>query len=638
MQTTTLRNQRSPSVAADTVVPTGRRYEVESPDTLDLAERAAFGLNALTGVLDPAFKYEQYFHILLGANPSYLLHDTTGRPTNDPKYLESLPYMRLMTGSDLRTEAEAGLMAGVLEDTAEDGLFYSRRTKERTWHEACGHVFKDGDRVRLMNEDFCNPYGNARLMIAMHAWHQRDGDPKWIERMERIAAGLSRIAIHKNGYAYFPESRVGEAFSYPKSGWKTTDEPAGQDVGEVADSNIFMYHGGPIRALSLLYAVHRDPGVIAFARELANFCLREKFWGVPGEPAILQGAAHAHWRSHVPGHMSVLRGLLDLANVTQDVRLMDFCRRGYEYGRNYMPMDIGYHVLGIGVRCGCSIPRTMALAIALTDLGLGDYWEDVDRYIRNHATVTQLTDREAIRAYADAAPRHDLNAPMENGDRVIDRAMGSFIAFTNVTNTSAALKAGGCCNSNGTQGLYYAWEAITRRAGDTGIVNLLLSRASPWIDIDSYLPYEGKVVIRNKGCRRLVVRIPLWVPKAEVEAAVDGKPVVCHWSGRYLNIDEASEEAEVTIRFPVEERVEEHRFVEEVGGKADMFQDVETIDGDVIRRHYRCVFKGNTLVAVSPRSDGKALPLYTRDHMRRDKAPMKRVTRFVAPCTYKWHS
>ena len=29
-------------------------------------------------------------------------------------------------------------------------------------------------------------------------------------------------------------------------------------------------------------------------------------------------------------------------------------------------------------------------------------------------------------------------------------------------------------------------------------MNLLLNRASPWIDVDSYLPYEGRVQLKNK--------------------------------------------------------------------------------------------------------------------------------------------
>ena len=41
----------------------GKRYEVEIPDTLDLAERARVALNGLSGVLDPEFNYEMYFII-----------------------------------------------------------------------------------------------------------------------------------------------------------------------------------------------------------------------------------------------------------------------------------------------------------------------------------------------------------------------------------------------------------------------------------------------------------------------------------------------------------------------------------------------------------------------------------------------
>jgi hypothetical protein len=299
-----------------TIETTGENYFADVPDTLDLAERARLALNALTGVLDPDFKFEQYFHVILGANPPYMWHDTSGRPTNDPKFLESLPYMRLMTGSDLNLAAEEGLMQGVIEDIGDDGLFYSRYRPERTWHEASGHDFKDGDVVRRSNEDFANPYGNSRLMIALWAWYQRDQDPRWLKVMEGIAAGLARIAIGKEDYAFFPESRIGEAFSYPKSGWKVTEEPASQYTGkpgDTEDSNVFMYHCGPIRALSLLYQLNHDPKMIDLARRIVNFILKPKFWGVDGEPAAANGVANAHWMGHIPGHLEVFRGLLEFA-------------------------------------------------------------------------------------------------------------------------------------------------------------------------------------------------------------------------------------------------------------------------------------------------------------------------------------
>ena len=59
---------------------------------------------------------------------------------------------------------------------------------------------------------------------------------------------------------------------------------------------------------------------------------------------------------------------------------------------------------------------------------------------------------------------------------------------------------------------------------------------------------------------------------------------------------------------------------------------------------YRCHFKGNTLVDITPRDGRKHLtrpeqepyPIYLRDHYRADRAPMRRVTRYVAPFTIRW--
>ena len=77
-------------------------------------------------------------------------------------------------------------------------------------------------------------------------------------------------------------------------------------------------------------------------------------------------------------------------------------------------------------------------------------------------------------------------------------------------------------------GLTGASLGLRRARTQTGVdgvaqVNLLLNRASPWLDVDSCLPYEGKVVIRNKTAKRLYVRIPLWVNKREVQCHVKGR-------------------------------------------------------------------------------------------------------------------
>ena len=49
---------------------------------------------------------------------------------------------------------------------------------------------------------------------------------------------------------------------------------------------------------------------------------------------------------------------------------------------------------------------------------------------------------------------------------------------------------------------------------------------------------------------------------------------------------------------------------------------------------YTCTFRGSTVVDISPRDDAPtSYPLYVRDHLKRDKAPLKQVARFVSDRT-----
>jgi hypothetical protein len=98
----------------NTLVPAGDYYEVTAPNTLDLAERAALAINGLTGTLDLQRNYELYFRVYFYTNPAYLFHDTTGFPTNNPKFTESLPMMRVMSGNDQSLDIDDGMMKAMV--------------------------------------------------------------------------------------------------------------------------------------------------------------------------------------------------------------------------------------------------------------------------------------------------------------------------------------------------------------------------------------------------------------------------------------------------------------------------------------------------------------------------------------------
>jgi len=166
--------------------------------------------------------------------------------------------------------------------------------------------------------------------------------------------------------------------------------------------------------------------------------------------------------------------------------------------------------------------------------------------------------------------------------------------------------------------LYYAWEGIVREHGDSAQVNLLLNRAAAGLDVDSYLPYEGRVVMHNKSLRRISVRIPSWAPRREVRAIVAGAPRPLEWVGNYLRFDDLKPGEKIEITFPVQETT------------ASYTASARTKD----EQTYRGTFRGSTLVDISPRDEAPtSYPLYLRDHLRGDTAPLRKVTRFVPATT-----
>lgn len=90
------------------------------------------------------------------------------------------------------------------------------------------------------------------------------------------------------------------------------------------------------------------------------------------------------------------------------------------------------------------------------------------------------------------------------------------------------------------------------------------------------------------------------------------------WFGNYLMITMRAPKDTITAEFPMVERTERYHA-------------------------YTIRFKGNTVVDISSRKHKHGMrigpgeyPIYLRDYMKGDKAPMKKVTRSVASNLIKW--
>jgi hypothetical protein len=305
-------------------------------------------------------------------------------------------------------------------------------------------------------------------------------------------------------------------------------------------------------------------------------------------------------------------------------------RSAYEYQRNFGIARVG--LFGEG----CTTGDMTQLAIKLSETGAGDYWEDVDCYVRNHLIEIQLMDGDLLREVTrtmDGTFANNYAANDRDYTNALDRLIGTCTDdATHLTKTPQLSAVSTiCAPGNVTAGIYSAWEATVRCRDGHAQVNLLLNRASAWLDVDSYLPYEGKVVIRNKTAKSLSVRIPRCVNLAAVGFKVNGRTRTPSWLNRYLLAGSITAGDVITITFPMVITTEKYSLkwrLTEFWQECSLPRPTWSNDKPIV---YTMTFKGNTLVDVSPRDAGKGIPLYRRQALcTRDQAPMKTLTRFVA--------
>ena len=613
----------------------GHRYEAVVPDTLDLAERAALAINGIGGTIDPDLNYYMFFFVRYACKTPYMAHHAADS-TCDTKYGESFPMMRIMCGSDRYLKLEAAQRAELLS-RIEDGLYWNRYEASRPWRtNYTPEIYGAGK-----NEDIASTTGQGRMLRTLVAWREISKDSSWDGLIRRAVGGLKRIAVHREDYSFYPDGGFGEPFSYPRSGWQNTDEPKSETEG--GEGSVVTMHGHQIQGLVRWYAMSGDEEARDLAARLTRFCMLPKFWGgLPVVPekrrevvshiaktvpsaACVAGPEMGHWYTHFHARAGALRGMLEYGMTARDERVLEFVRRAYEYTWTFGIPRIGW------VNCypgtfnlceGCALGDLVALGIRLTDAGVGDYWDDVDAVVRNHLVEGQLVHADRLERVAAASEDCDLKqaAPHDRQvsvEDVIQRSLGNFAGHSapaSVPNPWVMQ----CCTGNGTQGLYYGWESIVRQSGESAQVNLLLNRAAPGLDVDSFLPYQGKVIIRNKQLRRISVRIPSWVAKRQIRSRVAEKERSGVLIGNFLMFDDLKPGDRIQLEFPIQERSAEYT----ANSRTEMEQT------------YKCTFRGSTVVDISPRdSSPTSYPLYVRQHMRTDKAPMKKTSRFVAERT-----
>ncbi len=592
----------------------GRRYVTMAPDTLDLQDRAALGINVLTRSTDPLADYEIYFWMRVMSNPPVLIHDYSD--ICEMKFMEALPLLRIITGSDANAQVDRRWMEVALHQQGPDGLAYWPKkgrpwTLEGTFDTYVRAGAADAD-AQLLVPVYC-----GRLLRALTLYAQRDGGPFWKGVAERMVDGLADLAIDAGRYAYFS----------PQPTWarKGSTEDAGRQFPGLGGHAGFVVSG-----LTKVYQTTGYEPARRLAHKLIRYLLDESSY-FDGEARFLPDQLPAPGRptrAHFHCHTLNLQAFLEFGLAIGDAGLVEFARQGFEYGRARGNAVLGYFPEGLDTPEFehselCEVADMIALALKLSAGGVGDYWDDADRWARNMFAEGQLTRTDwiarlhhlATDKWDEADRPRSAVAYNETSDRAVERSLGAFAGYPTANDwwPGAGMGTMHCCTGNGTRAIYYLWDHILTHDAGRLRVNLLLNRASPWADIDSHIPYVGQVDVKVKQPLDLALRIPEWVQPGETRCQVNGQDRTVTFRGRYAEVGAVTPGDGVTLTFPIAERME-----------------AIWVEKD----KYVVIRKGNEVVSIDPA--GRYCPLYLREHYRQNSTRWRQVERFVSDEIVHW--
>ena len=598
----------------------GQRYEALVPDTLDLQARAALAVHGLTGPTNPLADYEVYFFAYFHSNPVMMQHSSDSHCMN--KFMEALPLLRIMSGSQDAEQVDRRWMEVLLHQIGPDGLAYLP-TKGRPW--ALLGIERLLPPHAKDREQFISPIHCGRLLSALTLYDQRDGGGLWRETAERLVDALADVAVDRGDYAYF------------------APHPYWAEKGSTADPAHRATHTGlevrgAVLGLTHLYRATGYEPARDFAKKLVHYMLHVcQGFDEDGRfnASLYSEGDDAGYQVQMPDarhfhlHSYALQSILEYGSVTGDAELMELARKGYLYGKSQGNDLLGYFPEFVNSPRMehselCEVADMIALGLKLTDAGLGDYWDDADRWARNMFAEGQLTHTDWINRLhvagmegtreVDVLPSH-INPIYQTTERVAERNLGCFAGWPKANDWYAGQGMGimHCCTGNAARALYYLWDHILTQENGRLSVNLLLNRASPWADIDSYIPYKGQVDVKVKQPLNLAMRIPEWVRAGDVRCEVAGGARDLGWEGRYAKVGSVKPGDRVSLIFPIAERT-----------------DVVYVE----KERYTLVRKGNEVVSIDP--PGKYCPLYQRAHYRVDAPRWRKMERFVSDESIHW--
>ncbi len=563
------------------------------PDTLDLAGRAGIALNAMIGVADEDKGYIPFFSGYFASDPAWMSHGNWDYGSSHGRLVDSMTLVRAMTGTQEGREIENHYKENLLTFFKKDGLSYRHNNFTEEFVKSCDSRF----------EDSASMIDQRAVLLGLTTWFIDTGDEAIKERADQHVAALKRIARKERTSWYYPASE------YTEHGWPSFDAV----VTRLCPDPCAMWG----RQVNPLIRYHQNTGnqdaLELCENFVSNIVYRSGAFGEDGSFNAGLGYRNGHFHTR----MGTIASLARYAEFTHDAFLMNWVKRCYDWGLSkcttfgWTPGDLedqGYE------HETCTLVDAIGTAITLAKNGYPEYWGRAERFLRNQLTEAQLLDTGWIKQ----SDTKENDIPKEKTYyKVADRLRGTFAGYSAPNDfVYSGMKGRGhimdvqvCCVASGARGLYNGWNNIVTEERGRVSVNMLLNKASQWVDVYSYLPHGGKLEITAKtDIKELCVRIPEYVPYGAVtiKRIFNGEVKTISarelpWIKNYfLKLQNVRNQEEIEVVFPV-----------------IMRKTVETAVDDVFETNWA----GDNVISISP--GGEYYPLY-KDIKLPDKIPQRK--------------
>ena len=540
----------------------------------DLQRMAAWAMNYLIRTPNKDLDYEPVFQCHpLKCPPAPASRDVVVPCDTDARMNWEWYYMRAVSGSTAGKDVEAGFHRRMLAFVQADGTVLC--------HPGC---YNEGDINKVyQKEDYVyHVWGATKILHALAEDFRRTGNKQAKATARKIMLRLKKLAVYPtpdNCYLPAGMGAMRQDGTVVTNGWNKQPAPL-------------------VEPLVNYYLATGDKEALTFARAYAEGIMA----GIqPG--GIRIGADGDFGGGHGHATLHALWGIAHLGIVTGESRYVDFVKRSWDWmldqgtGTGWFPAA---PIWADYCNETCCISDMLSIAALIGRSGHAEYFDYVERYLRNYISNLQFIITPEFEAYYRKLNAAAGKEKIDQGLKDLRKFQGGIIGGSGLNDYENRLMGAvsgfemfGCCAPEGMRAIYTTWDNVIERLprselGPAGVyVNLSLGRESPWGRVVSFYPEAGRLTVKAGVKDRFFLRPPHWAPREQVRAFVGTRSVPVKWSGAYVRFDKVAPGDEVTITYPL------ISFSHEVEGLSKRYPKVKM----------KFQWLGNSVVSCDPPSD-----------------------------------